>query len=110
MGALVIVNTCRSYYFALPNKQFEYIQAGIFGVGSNLSETAHIIPAYQIGVVVNPNNAESIANGICQLLNDSECYAQAKSNTVRAARVFDWQKESARLLTLYTRIEERLAW
>jgi glycosyltransferase involved in cell wall biosynthesis len=103
---VLIQDTCRSYHFALPNKLFEYIQAGIPVVGSDLPEIAHIIRDNQIGEFVDPNNPDSIANAIQHLLNDPEYYTRSKLNTRRAAKIFNWERESSKLLDLYANLEQ----
>jgi len=101
VGVSLIQNTCRSYYFALPNKLFEYMQAGIPVVGSNLPEIARLIRAYDVGEVTNPDDPAAVAAALRRLLNDPDRYARARANTARAADVFNWERESVKLVELY---------
>jgi glycosyltransferase involved in cell wall biosynthesis len=103
IGVALIQDICRSYQFALPNKLFEYMQAGIPVVGSNLPEISRIISAYQVGEIVDPNDPEDIASGIRRLIDDRERYARAKANVSRAATTFNWEQESKKLLDIYRR-------
>ena len=103
IGVALIQNVCRSYYFALPNKLFEYIHAGIPMVGSNLPEIARVITTYQVGEVANPDDPVDVAAAIRRLLDDPERYARARANTARAVQVFSWEREGKRLVDLYSR-------
>jgi glycosyltransferase involved in cell wall biosynthesis len=105
VGVALIEDTCRSYHFALPNKLFEYINAGIPVVGSDLPEIAPIIQDHQIGEVVNAEDLQSIVDGIQHLLNHPTYYQQAKANTQRIAKKFTWKKEGKKLLQLYHELE-----
>ncbi|HHS98084.1 MAG TPA: glycosyltransferase WbuB [Chloroflexi bacterium] len=105
VGLSLIQNTCRSYYFALPNKIFEYLQAGIPVIGSDLPEIARVIRTYQVGVVVDPEDPQAVADALRRLLGDPEGYARLRANALRAAAIFTWERESAKLLDLYRRWE-----
>ena len=100
IGVILTQNTCQNHYYSLPNKLFEYLQAGLPVIGSNLPEIAHIIEENKVGVIVNPQNPQDIATGIKQLL-DNKVYSKAKQNTVRAAEIYNWENESGKLIKLY---------
>ncbi|RME51437.1 MAG: glycosyltransferase, partial [Caldilineae bacterium] len=101
VGLALIQNTCRSYYFALPNKLFEYMQAGIPVVGSDLPEIARVIREYDVGEVTDPDDPVAVAAALRRLLDDPERYARARANTARAAEVLNWEGESVKLVNLY---------
>jgi len=107
VGMVLIQDTCLSYRLSLPNKLFEYIGAGIPVVGSDLPEIARVIREQGVGQVVNPEDPQAIADGMSSLLHRPEAYTQAKANAARAATLFNWQQESAKLLALYRHIEGR---
>ena len=100
IGVILTQNTCRNHFYSLPNKLFEYLHAGLPVVGSNLPEIVHIIEENKVGVIVNPQNPQDIATGIKQLL-DNNVYNEAKQNTVKVAEIYNWEKESVKLIKLY---------
>lgn len=100
IGVILTQNTCQNHYFSLPNKLFEYLQAGLPVVGSDLPEIAHIIDENSVGVKVNPQDPLDIARGIKQLL-DPITYSTAKQNSLQAAEKYHWENESRKLITAY---------
>jgi len=104
VGVSLIQDICRSYYFALPNKLFEYLQAGIPVVGSDLPEIAHIIREYDVGEVVDPEDPAAVAAALRRLLDDRERYARARANAIHAIGALNWERESSKLVNLYARL------
>ena len=104
IGVILTQNTCLNHYYSLPNKLFEYIQAGLPVLGSNLPEIAKIIEKNKVGVIVNPQDPQDIAKGIKYLL-DSFVYSEAKDNTLQAAEKYNWENESVRLIELYQNLQ-----
>lgn len=107
LGLVLIQPACRSYELSLPNKLFEYIQAGIPVIGSDLPEIARVIREYGVGEVVKADDPQGLAAAIRQLIGDPDRYARAKANTRRAAQVFNWENEGKKLLALYQQIGAR---
>ena len=89
-------------YYTLPNKLFEYINAGIPIIASDLPELRRIIKGYDIGYLFDPYKSESIADAIKYVFSDKERYAAIKANTSKAAGEYNWNKESKKLLECYS--------
>lgn len=107
IGITTIQATCRSYYYALPNKLFEYINAGIPVIGSNLPEIASVIRSYDVGEVVDPDNLDDFTHSIQHFIEDTAWYEKARANTQHAAEVYNWERESEKLLSLYRRLKDK---
>jgi len=101
IGIVLTQDTCLNHRLTLPNKLFEYIHAGLPVVCSNLPAMAQIINEYRIGVLVNPEDPASIANGIRSILGDSIFHEQLKSNAIQVTDIYNWQNESQKLLEIY---------
>lgn len=104
VGMSLIQGVCRSYELALPNKLFEYVQAGIPVVASNLPEMARVVHEHGLGVTTDPEDPTAVAEGLRLLLHDPERYARARVAARRAASVFNWEQESAKLVALYRQL------
>ncbi len=103
VGFTLINGKGLSYYHALPNKLFEYIQAEIPVIGSNYPEIARIIGQEEIGLTVNPDDTEQIAQAVQHVLLE-ENYCFFKTNLKRIKDKYSWQKESKKYLEIVQRI------
>jgi len=93
-------------YYTLPNKLFEYIAAGIPVAASNFPELRKIVLGHQLGAVFNPEDPKDIARAIKYILSDPERYQRMKENARKAARIYNWENESKKLLALYAELTE----
>jgi glycosyltransferase involved in cell wall biosynthesis len=85
--------------FALPNKFFEYVMAGLALCVSDLPEMSALTTRYDLGVLLNPREPASIAaaiNGLTTARIDG-----FKKNALAAARALCWERESERMLSAY---------
>ncbi len=84
-----------SYHFALPNKLFDYIQAGIPVLVSDLPEMKAIVSEYGVGEILENKDrtAEALAHRIRKLCEDAEQYDQYSTSCLAAAKVLNWEQE-----------------
>lgn len=92
IGCVLIENISRSYYYALPNKLFEYIAVGIPVLASNLPQMVQIIDEYGVGKYVDPENRQEIIDTI-ELLRNPELRKVIKANTIIAHQRLNWDSE-----------------
>lgn len=87
---------------ANPNKLFEYMAAGLPVIASYFSAWKTIIDENQLGITVNPENIEEIAEAI-RYLNQNKAIAKQMGENGRRAfeEKFNWQVEEKKLLKLY---------
>lgn len=102
LGLCIIQNTCRSYYYSLPNKLFEYMMAEVPVLCSNFPEMQSVVLGADAGIAADPNNPHAIAEAIQILLAQPEKRRQMGQNGRRAAlQTYNWETESQKLLRLY---------
>lgn len=104
VGMVTVLPTFKSYYFMLPNKFFENIQAMIPVIVSDFPAIGEIVDRYSIGLKVDPTNTDAIAEAICRLRDDRELYATLKTNLKSAKEELCWEKEKEVLLNAYAKI------
>lgn len=92
LGLALIENVSLSYYYALPNKLFEYIMAETPAVVSNLPQMKHIIEKYNVGLCVDLDN-EDLLEKLEQLVTNEHLYKQLKQNCRTAAKELCWENE-----------------
>jgi glycosyltransferase involved in cell wall biosynthesis len=90
-----------NYRFALPNKLFDYIQAGVPVLVSNLPEMKRIVEHYRIGAIADTHQRKDLAEKIKSVLFDSEQNAIWKENLKLAAKELCWENEEAQLQEIY---------
>lgn len=101
LGVSLIKNICLSYYYSLPNKMFEYIQAEIPVLCSNYPDMEEIVTDYRVGEVTNPDDSNNIAYAINKILSDNKMYKEYVDSCISAKKELNWQCESKKLIKLY---------
>ena len=92
-----------NYRFALPNKLFDYIQAGVPVLVSNLPEMRRIVDHYQIGMIADTHQRKDLAEIMKLALFDKEKVKLWKQNLPKAARELCWENEELILRQIYGR-------
>jgi glycosyltransferase involved in cell wall biosynthesis len=93
IGTALIENLSLSYYYALPNKLFEYIQAGVPSLVSNFPQMKKVVEDYGIGRGVDPEKEDEIAEIILSMISDEKQYQEMKDKCRGAAEELNWEKE-----------------
>lgn len=91
LGVTLLQPTCLNHEFALPNKLFSYLAAGIPVVASDLLECRRIIQNYDCGWTVDPSNVSGIRDVLAHALRNA---AGKRRNARAAAETLDWKKTS----------------
>ncbi len=97
IGVTMLEDTCLNHRFALPNKLFDYIHAGIPVLGAKLKEVKDIVEGHGIGMTAPPDDPSAIASAIREML-DPDRQAAWRSQLPSAAETFAWESASQRLI------------
>jgi len=89
-----------NYRLALPNKIFDYIQAGIPVLCADLPEMSAIVHHYRVGEVCISREPQELAKQISGMLSDGDARKQWKSHLGSAAAELCWEREEQKLLDL----------
>ncbi len=92
-----------NYRFALPNKLFDYIQAGVPVLVSDLPEMRNVVEEYQVGAIAKNHYPEQLAESIRMALFDMGKRAVWKQNLPKAAAELCWEHESGVIREIYSR-------
>jgi len=90
-----------NYRFALPNKVFDYIQAGVPVLVSDLPEVRTLVEKYHIGMINTTGNAEELGTLISEILVNEKQLSEWKLNLKKAASELCWENEEPKLISLY---------
>jgi glycosyltransferase involved in cell wall biosynthesis len=88
-----------NYRFALPNKLFDYIQANIPVLVSDLPEMKNVISTYGVGEVIKSRDPNKLANQIEQLLSKGKSYFE--NNLEKASSQLIWENEEKKIIKIF---------
>lgn len=103
-GVIAAPAACRSYYFGLPNKLFENIQALTPIIASDFPELRRIVKGYEIGLLVDPFQISQITEAIKKMKTDALFYQTCKKNLHTAKEELCWENEKEVLKKAYEEV------
>ena len=92
-----------NYRFALPNKLFDYIQAQVPVLVTNLPEMEAIVNHYQIGEITTSLKPKKLAEKIKTTLFNNKKRDEWRNNLKVAARELTWEKEEKIIQEIFSR-------
>lgn len=101
VGVVLTKNVCVNYNMTVSNKLFEYLQAGLPVILSNVKEHVYLNEKYNIGIVINEVTPETIAEAINKLYSDKSLYNTLKSNVIKSRQLLSWESFEKKLLDIY---------
>ena len=105
LGFCLDKDTNLNYRFSLPNKLFDFIQAGVPIVVSHLPEIEKIIRRYDVGLFIEDHKPATIAATIREALLSEARRGQWQRNLALAAQDLCWENEEKKLLEIYRRYD-----
>ncbi len=100
-GIWTLANLCQNFAYALPNKIFEYLAAGLPILAADYPEVRGIVDKYEAGVCFDPNKPESIAAAINCMAQDPEKFRVLRKNAAAALADLRSVDEWDKLVQLY---------
>lgn len=93
IGLSLIENISLSYYYALPNKLFEYIAAGVPVICSDMPQMKMVVDKYKVGECISLDSGESLESKIRQLIDNRDLLREYSKNGKEAAKDLNWEVE-----------------
>jgi glycosyltransferase involved in cell wall biosynthesis len=90
-----------NYRFALPNKVFDYIQAGVPVLVSDLPEVKSLVLQYDVGTINLTKTPAELGAMFTRILGDEAKIQKWKLNLNKAAAGLCWENEEQKLVNLY---------
>jgi glycosyltransferase involved in cell wall biosynthesis len=106
IGLSLDKDTNLNYRFSLPNKIFDYIQAGVPILASDLPEVKKIVEGYDIGYITPDHQIKNIANLMNKMILEKEKRLIWQKNLKAASQVLNWNQEKNKLLSIFRSIGE----
>lgn len=102
LGISLDRDTNLNYRFSLPNKIFDFVQAGVPVLASSMVEIKKIFEKYEIGMMVSSHDPKEIAACMQKMISDKEMQRMWKDNCAKAAVEYCWENEEPVLKSVYS--------
>lgn len=99
LGISIDKDTNLNYRLSLPNKLFDYFQAGLPVLASDLPEIANLIRTYEAGEFITNHEPQHIAQRINEILSSPKLSLYGE-NSGKAGRILNWESEKIKLVEL----------
>ncbi len=100
IGLSIEKNVCLNYFYALPNKFLDYIQANIPVLVSPFPEMKAIVEKYDIGAFISGHAPRVLAATFDRMLEDPDQLLRYRKNSVAAADELCWENEEPKLIKI----------
>lgn len=100
-GVWTLPNLCKNFYYALPNKIFEYLAADLPLLAANFPEARRIAEEYEVGFCFDPYDPASIAAKINRMAADPALVSRLRTNVPRALADMRADREWEQVAELY---------
>lgn len=97
----LIHNVCLSYYYSLPNKIFESINAFVPVLCSDFPDMKNIIKKYNAGEYCQPDDAKLVAENIKKVYRNKSSYYQPNAIKKAIRNDLNFKQEGNKLLLIY---------
>lgn len=91
-------------YYALPNKFFDYVHAGLPQLTMNYPEYSKLNKIYDVAVLIDNLQPSEIAHKLNNLLGNAVMHQQLRNNCFKARQELNWQAEEKKLVAFYKSI------
>lgn len=109
VGITLLEDTCLNHRFALPNKLFEYLMAGLPVLASDLPEIRSVVESFAVGCLVDPADRAALVKTLQRMVDDKEARARWAAHAPRVFETFSWEKASQRFTQTYQDLFNRTA-
>jgi glycosyltransferase involved in cell wall biosynthesis len=100
-GVWTLPNWCKNFYYALPNKIFEYLAAGVPVVAARFPEAQRLVEGHEVGVCFDPYSPPSIGAALQSLVEDAGRLERCRENIPGALAALQADREWERLVAVY---------
>lgn len=98
-GLCLIQNTCKSYFYCMPNKLFEYLMTGLPVLVSNMKEMREFVEKNEVGFVAMDSGVGSINNAIDEIL--AADLFKFQKNAKSASIKHSWEVQEKKMIADY---------
>ena len=101
LGLNLLEHRGESYYYSLANKFFDFVQAGTPVLTMNFPEDAALNRQYEVAILLDCLDPESVSQAIRSLLDDPRRYARLCAACEVACKEWVWEREAEALCGIF---------
>ena len=102
VGLSIEENNGQSYFYSLPNKISDYIQARVPIVVSDFPEMGKIARDFEVGETIENHSPTELKQKISKVLQNGKSYYKSHLDT--AAEILCWENEEKKLRSFYEKV------
>lgn len=106
VGLAYDTHPCLNFHLALPNKIFDYFQAGIAVLCGPQPEIQGLVAHYGCGRVMENITPETIAENITYFIENRDELSQMKHQSFQASKLENWDREKHQLAKAITKLSD----
>jgi glycosyltransferase involved in cell wall biosynthesis len=104
IGVTLLEDTCLNHRFALPNKLFEYLQAGLPVLASDLPEIRRVVLPFRVGRTVDPTDLHALSRTLREMAGAADLRTEWGANTGRALETYSAERAFNQFRSAYSRL------
>lgn len=101
LGVTLLQDTCLNHRFALPNKLFQYLMAGLPVIASDLPEIRRVVAPHDVGVLCEPGNPSALTDALRRAVASESLRERWRRNIPRVFETFNPDSVSKRFMDIY---------
>lgn len=105
IGIVLTKPTSLNHKLTVSNKIFDYINAGLPVIMSNVEEHVYLNDIYNFGIIIDKIEPDEIAKAITKLATNTELYNMYSRNCRVASEKLNWDQEKSKLYELYNEMQ-----
>jgi glycosyltransferase involved in cell wall biosynthesis len=104
IGVTLLEDTCLNHRYALPNKLFDYLMAGVPVLASDLPELRTLVQGYNVGKTADSSDPDDVARALMEMLGSETDRNTWIRNAERLCETFNWENASQRFTKAFRRL------
>ncbi|MDP4271321.1 MAG: glycosyltransferase [Bacteroidota bacterium] len=105
LGISLLENRGLNYYYSLPNRIFDFVQAQVPVLATDFPEIRNVVEAYQIGTLIDHYEPQYLAGVIQNMLSEWENKPDKKAIFEKAQADLCWEKDEETLIGIFNSIQ-----
>lgn len=107
VGLTMLEDICLNHRFALPNKLFEYLMAGVPVIGSDLPEISAVIKTFGVGITVDPDDRPALVAALKRVVEHDYEREEWAERTSHVFERYDWESAARNMISHYGLLLDR---